>query len=1280
MTRWQRHWHLARRGTVYSLLLLLFVLALAFTAARQLLPWIDHHPQRVAQWLSVRAQRPVQFDAVHTKWTRLGPLLQLHDLRIGDTNAPLRVGDVELLVSPLTGWLPGRSLTELRLRGLDLTLQRKPDGQWGVQGLPGQQDNADPLQALEHLGELQLSNAKLRVFAPELGLDLRVPKIDLRLQVNGARLRAGARAWLRDTGIPVEAAVEMDRNSGDGRVYVGSQQANLSELAGTFRLGGISPLAGHGRLRGWARLDAHRVVGIRVDANMQQVRLRGATLGGQALPAYDLGELMLDVSWNGTVAQWLLRAPKLRMGNAAHPQVLDGLLVAGGHQYAVQARQLDAAPLLQLATLSDAVPEGLRHWLRTTAPDVQLQDVDVRGTRNGVLRVSAYLDGFRFNPVGNAPGMRGVSGWLQADNNGLRLRFDELAQVEFDWPSGFGVVHAFKLDGEAALWRDPQGWTVRTAGLAIDGGPLQAQARGGITFQSDGSHPHLDIAADIGDVPISLAHGFWIHHLMPQATVAWLDAALQKGTLRNVHAVVAGDLDDWPFRNEPEMAGAGVFRADAHIDDGTIKFQPDWPAAEHMQADVSFVADGFRVQGSAQMAGVTVSKVQAGIARFGEAELTVEAAASSDAKQFLSMLRASPLHKDYGETLDSLRASGATQASFKMLLPLHHDVPVPPTIDGTVQLDAVRLQETRWKLDFSQVKGKAHFDHGGFLADALQVRYDGAPGQLSLRAGPYVHDPAQAFEAQLTMQANIDALLDKAGNLDWLKPYASGSSRWAVDLAVPRSADATAAAGARLRLHSNLQGTALDLPAPMRKPAAQAMNAAVDLRLPFDNGEVEVTLGNLLSLRSRTLKDKTGLRLQLGGARAGEPPANGVLVSGQVEQLDALDWIGFAAGGRSGSAPPLLRVDVQARRLHLLGSDFPETNLVLTPASRATGVRVQGDAISGSVLVPDASAQPVIARFERLYLAPKLTVADATTNGTAAPAATSPAISPFDPSSIPPLQIDVADLRLGDAAIGSARFRSTPVAGGLRLDEFSSRGGKQRLSASGSWLGRGSHQQTLLKLRIESDDVGKLLSGVGFGGQVAGGKGTLGAEASWRGGPEAFDPRTLDASLNVDVKDGRLLELEPGAGRVLGLFGVAQLRRRLLLDFSDLFGKGFTFDRVRGDAQLEDGKLQTDDLLVRGPAAEIHVHGTTDLRQQSFDQTVDVAPKSGSLLTAVGAIAGGPIGAAVGAVANAVLDKPMQGIGAKTYRVTGPWSGPKVETVSRDDKPAASTPASRQDR
>jgi uncharacterized protein YhdP len=279
-----------------------------------------------------------------------------------------------------------------------------------------------------------------------------------------------------------------------------------------------------------------------------------------------------------------------------------------------------------------------------------------------------------------------------------------------------------------------------------------------------------------------------------------------------------------------------------------------------------------------------------------------------------------------------------------------------------------------------------------------------------------------------------------------------------------------------------------------------------------------------------------------------------------------------------------------------------------------------------------------------------------------------PAAAPggTDPGGVPPLLFDVDDLRIGSTAMGRARFRSTPVAGGLRMDEFTTAGGKQRLTASGSWSGRGASARTQLKLDADSDDIGALLDGFGFGGQVGGGKGRFGVEANWRGGPGEFDTATVGARLSVDAHDGHLLEIEPGAGRVLGLLGVAQLRRRLTLDFSDIFSKGFAFDRIQGNAQLAQGQLRTDDLRVRGPAAEIHVRGTTDLRNQRFDQTVDVLPKSGGILTAVGALAGGPVGAAVGAVANAVLDKPMRGIGAKSYRVTGPWASPKVEVIARN--------------
>ena len=168
------------------------------------------------------------------------------------------------------------------------------------------------------------------------------------------------------------------------------------------------------------------------------------------------------------------------------------------------------------------------------------------------------------------------------------------------------------------------------------------------------------------------------------------------------------------------------------------------------------------------------------------------------------------------------------------------------------------------------------------------------------------------------------------------------------------------------------------------------------------------------------------------------------------------------------------------------------------------------------------------------------------------------------------------------------------------------------------------------------------------------------------GSPAEFDVGVLDGDLTLAARDGRLLEVEPGAGRVLGLLSIAELPRRLSLDFRDFFSKGFAFNHVEGRISFDRGRASSDNLQIDGPAAEINIRGAANLREETFNQTIEVLPKTGNLLTAVGAIAGGPVGAAIGAAANAVLQKPLGQIGAKTYKVTGPWEEPKVEVISRE--------------
>ena len=1266
----RRRLRMARRGFGYTAAIVLVLVAVLLGAASQVLPLAERHPDRIRAWLSERAQRPVAFDRVETAWTRRGPLLKLDNLRIGEGANAFTVGDTEMLVSVYAGLLPGHAFSELRLRGLDLTLERAADGRWQVRGLPGQQQaGSDPFSALEGLGELQVIGGKLAVIASQLGIDAHIPRVDVRMRVDGDRVRAGVRAWPSLKAAPLDAVLDFDRKKGDGRAYAGAKSADLSAWASLLYVQGIAVEGGVGRAEAWATLRGNRIAAITFDTALDSVALRGNPLeAGAAPPRSRFDHVEGRAHYRLLKDGWRVDAPMLRIGRSGNVQKLDGLLLAGGAQYALQAKQLDAGPLFATLALSDRLSPGLRRWLLESRPVASLHDIEIAGRRGGAMRAHADVRGLGFAAVGKAPGVSGLSAAIDGDGNGFTMKFDPQAEVSFDWPEGFGTVQVVKLRGEAGGWREGAGWRIGTTALRIDGrntyGNFGANARGGLWWQGDGTRPWIDIAAEIDDgVAIPTAKGFWLRKNMAPAAVHWLDTALVGGTLDGGRAVISGDLDDWPFRDE-----TGVFEATGHISNATIRFQEEWPAAQGLEADTRFTGIGFDVEGTGRLGNVGIREIHAGIDDYRGGALTVKARGDGDATQLLDVLKQSPLRKDHADTFANVRASGPAIVGFDLALPLQRGKGTE--INGTVALKNAKLADPRWKLAFDQVNGEAVYSRGGFKAEELAVRHEGEPGKLSLRAGtPFVRDARNAFEAGLDASMGAAELIDRAAEMAWLKPYLAGRSNWTVGIAIPKSKPGTSAP-TLLQLRSSLVGTTLSLPAPMRKAAGTPLATTIETPLPLGSGDILVGFGNVMALRARSGKGQTGVRVALGASRVDEAaPVSGLIATGRADTLEAIDWIALTRGGEGGGKLPLQRIDVTTQRLQLLGGTFADTRLIVAPAARgAIAIQAEGAALQGAVLVPASGSEAIAGRMQRVFWRA------ATAQGTPNPAAASAAASAgneIDPAKIPALTIDIDELHLGDAKLGVAKVRTRPSGAGMRIEQLQTRAPQQRIDLSGDWNGKGAAASTHLKLDIASDDFGALLASFGMGNRLGGGEGTVKFDAGWPGSPVAFKLDQLEGSLQLDAKEGRLLEIEPGAGRVLGLLSLAQLPRRLTLDFRDFFSKGFAFNEMKGTVRFDNGQAHSDKLRIDGPAATIDIRGAANLRAQSYDQTIEVRPKAGNLLTAIGAVAGGPVGAAIGAAANVVLSKPLGSMAAKTYRVTGPWKEPKVEVISREESRAA---------
>ncbi|GAB1596314.1 YhdP family protein [Lysobacter claricitrinus] len=1271
-----RHAKRAHVGLGYVAAVVVLGFALLLGIVGLALPVLAGHPAQVKAWLEHRTKRPVSFTGLQTHWTRVGPLIELQGLRIGEGDRAVAIGDAELLASVYLGLLPGHAFTELRLRGLDLTLERADDGTWDVRGLPGQTDrsNADPFGALDRLGELHVIDGRLAIVAPAYGIDTAIPRADLRLRVDGARVRAGVRAWMRSGGAPIDGVLDFDRSSGDGRAYVGAEHVDLRDWATVLHAGGVRVAAGAGSARAWAEVRDERVVQVTGQGALSGVTLEGAPLDG-AVPRVVFDRVDALGAWRMSAGKWTITLPTLRVQQGRSGEVLDGLALAGGGRFDLAARHVEVAPLLQTAALTDRLPEATRRWIRASAPAGLVDDARVRSAR-GRTEVDANLASVGFQRVGTAPGLQGIGGHLSGDADGVQLDFDPASAIRFMWPQAFGPDHVVHLTGRAALWRDGPGWRFGTRSLHIAGQGYSADVRGGLLWQGDGTRPFIDIAADVGTAQVPVAKRFWVRNLMAPKVVQWLDGALVGGRVEQGRAVVVGDLDDWPFRHHE-----GTFEARGRVVAGVVKFQPDWPPAEDVNADVMFDGTGFDIVGSGRIGRVALPRLTASIDDYAHGALTVHAQGATETSQLLDVVRASGLRKLQPETIDALSASGPATVAFGLTMPLGR--PDPMSIDGTVDLDGATLADRRWDLRFDDVHGRATYDLRGFTATDLAVRHDGQPGALSLRAGDgHVRAPANAFEGDVAANFDIDDLLKRASEMDWLSPYVAGRSAWTVGVVVPKDI-AKPGGAAHLQLRSNLAGTSLDLPAPLRKPASQSLAAFVDTPLPVGSGEVKVSLGSLAGVRARTVGGRTGVRVVLGSGTVDDaPPASGIVATGRAAQLDALDWIAFARGGSGGAGDglSLQRIDVSTPHLAMLGGVFGETRLQVQPmAGNALSVRADGATLAGSLSVPDG-AGPIAGRFSRVYwrsAASPVAAAGPASPSRVAPMtptprrpapvrATTPSNAAVDPSKVPPLSIDVDDLRIGSAALGTARLRTHATATGLQLDQFNARGRSQRIDATGDWSGKGAAARTHVAATVSSDDFGALLDGFGLGGRVSGGKGDTHFDAGWSGAPSDFALGSLQGTLAVDVRNGRLLEVEPGAGRVLGLLSLAELPRRLTLDFRDFFAKGFSFNQIGGNVRFGDGLARSDDFGIKGPAADIRIRGAANLRAQTFDQTIEVHPKSANLLTAVGALAGGPVGAAIGAAAGAVMQKPLGQLGAKTYRVTGPWADPKVEVLTHD--------------
>jgi uncharacterized protein YhdP len=458
---------------------------------------------------------------------------------------------------------------------------------------------------------------------------------------------------------------------------------------------------------------------------------------------------------------------------------------------------------------------------------------------------------------------------------------------------------------------------------------------------------------------------------------------------------------------------------------------------------------------------------------------------------------------------------------------------------------------------------------------------------------------------------------------------------------------------------SSLQGVALDLPAPFGKRAAEARYA--DWRMSLGGTQrrhwldYNEFLSVALSLPGQDWQQLRG-EVRMGLGLAPPPREAGVQLRGRLDSVDVSAWRAFwerygGAGGAGGTPPPLREAHLHIGRLTGVGLEPQDLLLRVHRTTQAWLLELDSRAVAGDILVPDQAGRPIDVRLGHLRLpAP-------------AEGKRGDALAGVDPRRLPPLDLRIGQVLLDDAPLGAWSFQARPSGSGWALSELALDLKGLKINGEAGWSQLNGTQASWFRGRLQGGDLSRILKAWGFAPTASSESFRLQVDGNWPGAPTGIRLANFSGILDADLRNGQFSELQGSASavRVFGLLNFDAIGRRLRLDFSDLFGRGLSYDRVQGKLLARSGVYTNlEPTTLTGPSANLELTGKLDMASEQVDVRMLVTLPLTNNLTLAALIAGAPVVGGALYLVDKLLGGQMLRFAAVEYSIRGPLGAPRI--------------------
>ena len=1250
--------------------LLLVLAAVYVSLGRQLTPLVAEYRAEVEAKTEAALGMPMHIGSLEGRWSGFAPVLRAHDVMVGEGSSALRLDQVEV-VPDIWASLTAREvrIAHLQLSGLQLSVKEDKDGHWALQGLPVQDDQPlDPQQVLTRMQQVKRvslldSQVTLQPFdQPPSTLTY----VGLSLHTGMTRQRLDARLTLPD-GQPLALSLRSRIRASQWKdaeiqAYASLPQSDWAKwiparLTGQWKL---TQFKAGGEL--WLNWGNGAVQSAAVRLNSPQAKgsyaeRKPVHIENLALTAYlqrsDTGLNVLVDSLAMSLGETRWESRMQLQQTLATEKALE--------VWKLQADRLDLTPITPLLNALAPLPEGFAKAVEHIKATGLLRNVlvDFRPQDSSDQKVSfaANLERVGFDAYFGAPAARNVSGSISGDLGHGELRMDS-KDFSLHLDPIFAKPWQYIQANARLTWTlDKQGFTLIAPYIKVLGEEGKIAADFLIRLHFDHSQE------DYMDLRVGLVDGDgrftpkYLPAVLSPALDEWLRTAIVKGAVDEGFFQYQGSL------NHDAVRAARNISLFFKVHDAELAFQPGWPHVSNVDGEVFVEESGVRILASkGQLLDTQVKDIYVNIphAPAGkDSHLLLTGGFAGGLGDGLKILQEAPIGT--ASTFAGWKGEGDLQGRLDLDIPLAKGT--EPKIVVDFQTDKARLQLAEPTLDLTQLKGEFRFDSAKGLSGqnisaqaferpiTAQIFADGKPGNISTR----VIAKGQVTVKRLTDWLKITQPLPVSGDI----PY-----QLQLDLD---------GADSQLMVSSNLKGVAVDLPAPFGMPASQGRDSTFRMTLQGAERRYWFDYGELANFTFAAPPDKFNEgrgELFLGDGDAVLPGGKGLRIRGVLSELDIDPWKKllnqYAGNDPGGSAKQLLSsADFKIGKLTGLGTQFDQVSLQLDRKPAAWAVQLDSRQAKGSVSLPDAKGAPIAINLQYV----KLPAVDPTVQ--ADENAPDPLAS-IDPKDIPALDIAIDQLFQGPDLIGAWSLKIRPTAKGLAFNSLDLGLKGMQLKGAGGWEGAPGDSSSWYKGRLDGRNIADVLNGWGFAPTVTSEDFHLDVDGRWPGSPAWVGPKRFSGSLDAAFRKGQFVEVEGGAQalRVFGLLNFNSIGRRLRLDFSDLLGKGLSYDRVKGLLAASNGVFVTrEPITMTGPSSNLELNGTLDLVADRVDAKLLVTLPVTNNLPIAALIVGAPaVGGALFLIDKLIGDRVSR-FASVQYKVEGPWKDPKITFDKPFEKP-----------